>query len=154
MMMPLLTLEIYCKSQLHKMGTIPQNMPQTSISILSPTKSMVEEQPMVTKDKQWWTFKVLRLLTTCNGYVTLVTQTRNMVACMRMCQWLYREINLNLTTLLVKLTAKYCISFDFRPAAMEFSTRHLALCNHIYLSGCSQCEQVGTGQNWFLMHVK
>ena len=24
----------------------------------------------------------------------------------------------------------------------------------IYLSGCSQYEQVGTGQNWFLMHVK
>ena len=24
----------------------------------------------------------------------------------------------------------------------------------IYLSGCSQFEQVGTGQNWFLMHVK
>ena len=25
---------------------------------------------------------------------------------------------------------------------------------HIYLSGCSQFEQVGTGQNWFLMHGK
>ena len=24
----------------------------------------------------------------------------------------------------------------------------------VYLSGCSQCEQVGTGQNWFLAHVK
>ena len=24
----------------------------------------------------------------------------------------------------------------------------------VYLSGCSQFEQVGTGQNWFLMHVK
>ena len=24
----------------------------------------------------------------------------------------------------------------------------------IYLSGCSQFEQVGTGQNWFVMHVK
>ena len=24
----------------------------------------------------------------------------------------------------------------------------------IYLSGCSQFEQVGTGQNWFLTHVK
>ena len=23
-----------------------------------------------------------------------------------------------------------------------------------YLSGCSQIEQVGTGQNWFLVHVK
>ena len=25
---------------------------------------------------------------------------------------------------------------------------------HVYLSGCSQFEQVGTGQNWFLTHVK
>ena len=25
---------------------------------------------------------------------------------------------------------------------------------HVYLSGCRQFEQVGTGQNWFLMHVK
>ena len=25
---------------------------------------------------------------------------------------------------------------------------------HICLSGCSQFEQVVTGQNWFLMHVK
>ena len=50
--------------------------------------------------------------------------------------------------------AKYYVSFDFRPAAIEFSTRHLALCNSIYLSGYSQFEQVGTGQNWFLMHVK
>ena len=24
----------------------------------------------------------------------------------------------------------------------------------VYLSGCSQFEQVGTGQNWFLAHVK
>ena len=24
----------------------------------------------------------------------------------------------------------------------------------IYLSDCSQFKQVGTGQNWFLMHVK
>ena len=50
--------------------------------------------------------------------------------------------------------AKYSVSFDFRSSAMEFSTRHFVLCNHIYLSGCSQCEQVGTGQNWFLTHVK
>ena len=50
--------------------------------------------------------------------------------------------------------AKYYISFDSRPSAIEFSTRHLVLCNCIYLSGCSQCEQVGTGQNWFLTHVK
>ena len=39
---------------------------------------------------------------------------------------------------------KYCISLDFRPSIMEFPTRHLALCNRIYLSGCSQFKQVGT----------
>ena len=50
--------------------------------------------------------------------------------------------------------AKYYVSFDFRPSAMEFSTRHLVPCNHVYLSGCSQFEQVGTGQNWFRTHVK
>ena len=54
----------------------------------------------------------------------------------------------------VKVTAKYCVSLDFRPSTMEFSTRHLALCNRIYLSGCSQFNQVGTGHNWFLTHVK
>ena len=25
---------------------------------------------------------------------------------------------------------------------------------HVYPSACSQFEQVGTGQNWFLAHVK
>ena len=42
---------------------------------------------------------------------------------------------------------KYCISLNFRPSIMEFSTRHLALCNRIYLSGCSQLKQVGTKSN-------
>ena len=42
---------------------------------------------------------------------------------------------------------KYCISLDFRPSIMEFPTRHLALCNHVYLSGCSQFKQVGTRSN-------
>ena len=54
----------------------------------------------------------------------------------------------------VIVMAKYCVSFDFRPSAMEFSTRHLGLCNCVYLSGCSKFNQVGTGQNWFLTHVK
>ena len=31
---------------------------------------VAEGQPMVTKDKQWSTFDVLRLSTTCNGYKT------------------------------------------------------------------------------------
>ena len=38
---PLKTPKMHCKSQLHKIGTITQNMPQTSNSLLSPTKSMV-----------------------------------------------------------------------------------------------------------------
>ena len=49
--------------------------------------------------------------------------------------------------LVVKVTAKYCVSFDFRPSTMEISTRHLALCNRVYLSGCSQFKQVGTRSN-------
>ena len=52
--------------------------------------------------------------------------------------------------------AKYCVSFDFRPSAMEFSTRHLALCNRIYLSGCSQFKPVEASLNWFdlvVVHV-
>ena len=49
--------------------------------------------------------------------------------------------------------AKYYISFDFRPSAMEFSTRHLALCNCIYLSGCGQFKEVETSQNQFLVHM-
>ena len=49
--------------------------------------------------------------------------------------------------------AKYYVSLDFRPSTMEFSTRHLALCNHIYLSGCSQFKQVETSQNQFLVYV-
>ena len=45
---------------------------------------------------------------------------------------------------MAKLAAKYYVSFDFRPVAMEFSTGHLALCDRVYLSGCSQFKQVGT----------
>ena len=50
--------------------------------------------------------------------------------------------------------AKYCISLGFRPSTMEFSTRHLTLCNHIGLRDCSQFKQVETSQNWFLAHGK
>ena len=42
---------------------------------------------------------------------------------------------------------KCCVSLDFRPSVMEFPTRHLVLCNRVYLSGCSQFKQVGTGSN-------
>ena len=50
--------------------------------------------------------------------------------------------------------AKYCVSFIFRPSAMEFSTRHLVLCNCIYLRGCSQFKPVEASSNWFgLVHV-
>ena len=55
--------------------------------------------------------------------------------------------NSKFTPLAAKLTAKYYISFDFRPVAMEFSPGHLALCNCIYLSGCSRFKQVGTRSN-------
>ena len=52
------------------------------------------------------------------------------------------------------LTAKYCISLSFRPSTMEFSARHLALCNRVYFSDCNQFKQVETSQNWFLVHDK
>ena len=43
--------------------------------------------------------------------------------------------------LAVKVMAKYCVSLDFKPSIMEFSTRQLVL------SGCSQFKQVGTRSN-------
>ena len=58
----------------------------------------------------------------------------------------YIEMGLS-TPRTVKLMAKYCISLDFRPSTMEFSTRHLTLCNRIYLSGCSWFKQVGIRSN-------
>ena len=42
---------------------------------------------------------------------------------------------------------KSYIIINFRPSTMEFSTRHLALCNHVYLSGCSQFKKVETRSN-------
>ena len=63
------------------------------------------------------------------------------------CRLPYREVTLNLTPLAAKLTAKYYVSFDFRPVAMEFFTGHVALCNHVNLSGCSQFKQVDTRSN-------
>ena len=42
---------------------------------------------------------------------------------------------------------KYCISLDFRPSIMELPTRHLVLCNCVYLNGCCQFKQVGTRSN-------
>ena len=45
--------------------------------------------------------------------------------------------------------AKYYVSFDSRPSAMKFSARQLALCNHVYLSDCSQLKQVEASSNWF-----
>ena len=53
------------------MAIRPQNIAQTSNFLLSPTKSMVAKgQPMVTKDGQSYTFKVMGLLTTHNGHKT------------------------------------------------------------------------------------
>ena len=57
------------------------------------------------------------------------------------------EITFVNNTLSSTMCFKYCISLDIRPSIMEFPTRPLALCNHIYLSGCSQFKQVGTRSN-------
>ena len=54
-----------------KMGIRPQNMPQTSSFLLSPTKSMVARgNQWSTRRNSTWTFKVLRLSNTQNGYNT------------------------------------------------------------------------------------
>ena len=65
------------------------------------------------------------------------------------CRLPYREVTLNLTPLVAKLMAKYYISFDFRPVAMEISTRHLALCNGINLSGCGWLKPDQTSSSQF-----
>ena len=67
------------------------------------------------------------------------------------------EVVINVTGLNFKITFvnntlsstmcfKYCISLDFRPSIMEFPTRHLALCNRVYPSGCSQFKQASRNQ--------
>ena len=87
----------------------------------------------------------------CHDNVTVLTSTviyiQSYCCRSRNCRLPYREVTLNLTPLVAKLMAKYYVSFDFRPVAMEFSTGHLVLCNHIYLSGCSQFKQVETRSN-------
>ena len=60
------------------------------------------------------------------------------------CQLPYREVTLNLTPLAAKLMAKYYISFDFRPVAMEISTRHLACSTPTVLVGWNQLRPVRT----------
>ena len=57
------------------------------------------------------------------------------------------EITFVNNTLSSTMCFKYCISLNFRPSIMEFPTSHLALCNRVYLSGCSQFKQVGTRSN-------
>ena len=75
-------------------------------------------------------------VTGSNFEITFVNNTSSSTTC-------FSDTN----HLAVKVTAKYCISLDFRPSIMEFPTRHLVLCNHSYLSGCSQFKQVGTRSN-------
>ena len=57
------------------------------------------------------------------------------------------SIKCNFQVLAVKVMVKYCISLNFRPSTMEFSTRHLVLCNCIYLSGCGQFKQIKSRSN-------
>ena len=43
---------------------------------------------------------------------------------------------------------------QIRQIEVDINQLNILGLEHIYLSGCSQFEQVGTGQNWFLTHVK
>ena len=43
---------------------------------------------------------------------------------------------------------------QIRQIAVDINQLNILGLECIYLSGCSQFEQVGTGQNWFLTHVK
>ena len=60
------------------------------------------------------------------------------------CWLLYREVTLNLTPLAAKLTAKYYVSFDFGPVAMEISTRYLAHSTPAVMVGWNQLRPVRT----------
>ena len=93
----------------------------------------------------WWLLLwVVHILLECflvhvtgsNFKITFVNNTSSSTMC-------FSDTN----HLVVKVTAKYWISLYFRPSIMEFPTRHLVLCNRIYLSGCSQFKQVGTRSN-------
>ena len=86
----------------------------------------------VSRNNNCWHFNV----TGSNFEITFVNNTSSSTTCFS-----------NTNHLVVKVTAKYCISLDFRPSIMEFPTRHLVLCNRVYLSGCSQFKQVGTRSN-------
>ena len=90
---------------------------------------------------------MIDFIVTCANCVNFIIFSLGAILDLSNCWLLYREVTLNLTPLAAKRTAKYYISFDFRPVAMEFSTGHLALCNRIYLSGCGQFKQVETRSN-------
>ena len=60
------------------------------------------------------------------------------------CRLPYREVTLNLTPLAAKLMAKYYVSFDYRPVAMEISTRHLVRSTPAVLVGWNQLRPVRT----------
>ena len=52
-------------------------------------------------------------------------------------------------------TGHFDICFvQIRQIEVDINQLNISGLEHVYLSGCSQFEQVGTGQNWFLMHVK
>ena len=43
---------------------------------------------------------------------------------------------------------------QIRQIEVDINQLNILVLEHVYLSGCSQFDQVGTGQNWFLAHVK
>ena len=43
---------------------------------------------------------------------------------------------------------------QIRQIEVDINQLNILGLDHIYLSGCSQFEQVGTDQDWFLTHVK
>ena len=59
------------------------------------------------------------------------------------------SIKCNSWPLVVKVMAKYCISLNFRPSTMEFSTGHLVLCNHVNLRGCGWLKPDQTSSSQF-----
>ena len=46
------------------------------------------------------------------------------------------------------------MNIDVREIKQVVNILHISRLKCVCLSGCSQFEQVGTSQNWFLMHVK
>ena len=65
----------------------------------------------------------------------------------------FSELPARCTSIYVAWMFWVIISDSISLAIVEFSTRHLALCNHVNLSGCGQFKLVETSQNQFLVHM-